>query len=385
MKKAICFFLCLTTFAIRELAAESAADLLAQPNELIVIGENFHEITARMSDLTELARRLFITGSVSLRILDYDGRARSLPVFSGPVYPSFADDADPMFNYRADAGGTEIRAARETDYAVIFGPGDARAAFLNGVRRGDPENKMLKHLDSARSAAELAVAMDRSMFFNPLVLNDGLHGMMARMNFDDMDEPGFRARAKYGADSSNSGGDFGFSYSGDGLSVSAGFYAGSASEDDKYGKGAAAVYGANASARYGRIGFGAKLYAADWKNVAVMTPGGGVKEEAKSRLFYSFLDFGPKFGFFQPVIRLNYIHSEIGNRACDGLYLSYGARAYFYSENMGIGNKYGLYAARDYYGFDFGLSADWRVINDGVAAGVRIGPGNFSVEIRAGF
>jgi hypothetical protein len=52
-----------------------------------------------MSELDALARKLNITGSVNLRITDYDGRVLDLPFFNGPVHYSLSPSADLLYGY----------------------------------------------------------------------------------------------------------------------------------------------------------------------------------------------------------------------------------------------------------------------------------------------
>jgi hypothetical protein len=55
-----------------------------------------------------------------------------------------------------------------------LGENDKKAGFLDAVRALDPDNEILRRLDSAQSMPELMARMGDTMFFNPLVLNDGL-------------------------------------------------------------------------------------------------------------------------------------------------------------------------------------------------------------------
>ncbi|MDR1071270.1 MAG: hypothetical protein LBL21_01345 [Rickettsiales bacterium] len=383
MKKLLCF-LYLTTFAINDSPAVSAAELLSMPGD-IVIGETFCEITAYASELEELASRVVNNGSISLLIFNYDGSMRVLPRFDGLVFPVLMDDADPMFNYEVDPDRRTVHAARETDYAVIFGRGDERAAFLNSIRRAGAGGKILENLDAAQSMSGLSGEMDRTMFFNPLVLNNDLLRMITRIGFYDYEKLGFFGGSRYEMDGASVGNKFLFGYSSDGFSVSSGFYAGKADEDDKYKKGRAFVYGADLSARYGWLGAGVKTLAADWKNIALMEPGGGVRTEATSRLFYAFLDLAPDFENFRPIVRLNYAESEIAGRSDSRLYLSYGAHAYVLDRHVGVSGKYGLYAARNLNETDVGLTAGWHFAEDGIVVEAKLGLRNLSVEIMAGF
>jgi hypothetical protein len=372
---------------MREMMAVSAAELLALPGDSIEIGGYFYEITARMSELAELARRILIAdgGSVRLLILDYDGAARVLPKFGGLVYPALLGDTDPMFNYFIESDNVNVNSVRETDYAVIFGGGDKRAMFLNSLRTGDPDSKILKNLDAAQSLPQLSREMGKTMFFNPLVLNDSLHRMMAGIDFGGMDRPGPFGGVRYETDGQNLWGGVSFGHSGADFSVSSGFYMGEANEDDKYKTGRALVYGAGVSAYYKHFGIGVKTLWADWDNIAVMTPAGGLKDSAKSRLFHAFLDFSPAFDRLRPVLRLNYVESEIAVESDEYLYLSYGLHAYVSDRHVGVSERYGFYVSRDFYKTDFGLTAGWRFSEDDAAVVVKLGLSNLSVEIRAGF
>jgi hypothetical protein len=363
----------------------TAAELLSMPGGDIVIDADFYEITADASELDELASRIVNGGSINLLIFNYDGSTRVLPKFDGLVFPILMDDTDPMFNYEVDPDRRTVHSARETDYAVILGNGDERAAFLNSIRLGGSGGRILGNLDSAQSMRALSGEMDRTMFFNPLVLNGDLLRMMTRIGFSDYEKLGFFGGSRYETDGANVGNNFLFGYSGTDFSVSSGFYAGRADEDDKYKRGRALVYGADVAAHYGWLGAGVKTLVAEWSRVALMTPGGGARTEAKSRLFYAFLDLAPDFENFRPVVRINYAESGIAGKSDSRLYLSYGAHAYVFDRHVGVSGKYGLYAARNLNETDLGLTAGWHFAEDGIVVGAKLGLHNLSVEIMAGF
>jgi hypothetical protein len=358
----------------------NASDLLSVFDATIRVDKKELEINAKISELDDLALRLDITDSIILRITDYDGNDLSLADrgFNGRVYYLIGDDDDPMFDYRVDSG--RIHKVRETDYEMILGKNDKRAVFLNELRSRDPENKILARLDAAQSEAELSNVMDGTMFFNPLVLNEGMKRMVSRAHFHNEAEIGFFVGARPVKYDRYHGSDVDFGR----RNLFAAFHFGRAREDDDRKRGNADVYGIGLNAASGWFGIGAKTMLAKWRDVMILS-GDNVKTVAKSRLFYGFLDFSPALGHFVPVLRANYIRSEIDDMSESDFYLSYGARAVVSEERMGVKNTYGFYVMKNPGYVDFGIQADWHFVEDSAAMSLSVGPGYLSAGVRFGF
>jgi hypothetical protein len=362
-----------------------AADLLALNGDIVRIERENLEIYVLQSDLAALAGILDfsgINGGIYITITDYDGSDLTLAGFGGLAIYSAGPGSDPMFDYWVS--DNRLYSRRRTDYSLILEKNDKRAGFLNMIRARNPNDKVLARLDRTASLPELYAAMGKTMFFNPLVLNDGLKRLASRPEFRDDDEMGFYAAARPAYGGANYGGDFTIGFAGKDYSVSAGAYAGRISENDDYKYGDAEVSGAGARMNYRAFGFGVKILSADWKNVAIMSDG-GIMTEAKSRLFYGFLDFSPTFGHIQPIARLGYFRSQSGGFSDESARLDYGGRVFFCEEKLGVKNRYGAYAMKNGDEFDYGLSADYYFSGDGAAVGVMVSPSNLSVETRVSF
>jgi hypothetical protein len=361
-------------------AAVNASDLLSVFETTIRIDKKELEINAKMSELDDLALRLDITDSIILRITDYDGRDLSLAArgFNGRVYYLIGGDDDPMFDYWVDSD--RIYKVRETDYEVILGKNDKRAVFLNELRSRDPKNKILARLDGALSGAELSNVMGGTMFFNPLVLNEGMKRMISRAHFHNEAEIGFFVGARPVKYDRYHGSDVDFGR----RNLFAAFHFGRATEDDDRKHGNADVYGIGLNADSGWFGIGAKTMLAKWKDIMILS-GDNVKTVAESRLFYGFFDFSPAIGSFVPVLRANYIRSEIDGMSESNFYVSYGARAAVSEEKMGVRNTYGFYVMKNPDNIDFGIQADWHFVEDSASMSLSVGPGYLSAGVRFGF
>jgi hypothetical protein len=360
--------------------AVRASDLLGL-HDGVRVEKDMLRIIAGVSELPDLASRLDIRNGAVIVISDYDGgdlRLSELDFNGGRVSYAIGGDLDAMFNYWID--GEEIKKLRETDYAVIFGPDDKRASFLNDLRLRDPENKILAKLDGAGTEGALLGAMENVMFFNPLILNDGLKRMASRPNFQTDGKIGFFVGARPAMDKTNYGSDIIFGWP----NFSASFYIGRARENDDRKYGDATVFGIGADGGWSWIRAGARLMAADWKNVLIFTEN-GPRTDAKSRLFYSFLDFSPILGHIRPIVRLNYANSEAAGYSESDFYASYGGMAFLSDKNLGVEGTYGVYAMKNPGGIDFGVQADWHFAEDSLIVSLSAGPDNLSVEIRAGF
>jgi hypothetical protein len=225
--------------------------------------------------------------------------------------------------------------------------------------------------------------MNQTMFFNPLVLNEGLRKMISRTEFPEDRDLGFYSGARLDADGENTGTRFDFGYSDEILHTYAEFYVGRSRLNDDYKYGSANTFGVGSGLYYGAFGFGAKMLRASWENVMIMT-NEGFKTEAESRLFYGFFDFSPKFEYVRPLVRLNYVRSEIEGRSEEDFYISYGGRVSFTENMMGIRYRYGLYVLKGDE-LDFGLSIDCHLREDEMAFGIRLSPTNLSVEMKVSF
>ena len=313
-----------------------------------------------------LAARLDIAESVRFNIL------------------SSAGVAGRLFGYYMDADGT--RRIREKDYAVILEKNDKRAGFLNAVRAQNPNNKTIAKLDRAETMTGLYSIMDKSMFFNPLVLNRRLGRMFAPdSNLDAA--PGFHVGGRAGLD--NIGFNLGFRDAR--FSVETGFHFGLIQEDDEYKQGRAAVYGISADASCGAFGFGGKIIAADWRDVIVMSEDGEIDASATSRFFHGFLDYRPAFENIQPILRVNYATSEIATARETKVYPSAGLRVHFSDEAAGAKNRFGAFVMASLPGqsltgvFDVGLFAESHFARDDMTIGVRLSPFDSNIVFRMGF
>jgi len=207
-----------------------------------------------------------------------------------------------MFVYWADGGKT-----RQTVYSVIF-PGDPRAKFLDDLRDRDPDNRVLANLDNAQSREALLSEMGRTMFFNPMVLNDSVLAKMTRIEFADEMDSGQYAGLKTDPFGAYKNVGFDLWHVGRDFMLRLDFNAGRLVEDDDYKYGAAMAYGVGVAAHAGALGFGARAAFADWDGVLIQD-GVAAVTSAQSRLFYVFSEFSPRIGPAQPVVRFNYAES----------------------------------------------------------------------------
>lgn len=364
----------------------NAADLLSLYSDLrVLVEKNGLTINARMSDLDALAAMLDLThtdAKLLLVITDYDERTFSLPEFNGLVIYSVPDTSDAMFMYWTD--GHVVRKARQTDYRAIFGNWDNRAEFLNLVRERNPNDRVLKNLDRVQSYSALVSEMKKTMFFNPLVLNASLKRYLSRAEFNDYADTGLFFGAKpemYAGVTSNR---IYFGYGGDNFTVSAGAYMGSTSEDDDYKYGHAGFVGLEISAYYETFGFGIKALAADWTDITIQSAN-SLKDEATSRLFHIFSEFSPEFRYVRPMVRLNYVKSQIEEFDDKEIFVTGGARLSISDNTFGIKNKYSAYIIRDKDEFDYGITFDSHFVEDNSTLSVKLSPKNLSIEFRMGF
>jgi hypothetical protein len=358
----------------------NARDLIDTFDRPVSVKESGLTIFTNMDDIDDVLSILDIdsnNASVILQITDYDGRNLSFDNHAGLVQFAFGDDGDVMFNYNVTTNGAFK--IRETNYTAILGQNDKRAVFLNNLRILDPSNKILHELDAADTPEELLAVMNKTMFFNPLVINDGIIDIMTGDYFNDTNM-GFyiSASPKISGDSAGSS----FSVGNDIFSTN--LYIGSIKMDDEYKYGSANVYSAGIGARYGWFKIGAKIATANWKDTMIMTDN-GIETDPKSRLFYEFLDFSPKTKYFQPLVRFNHITSSVGDKKDNMVFVSYGGQFYF-TENINDNhNKYGVYAVSSRDKIDYGLSLESVLSEDNMRFGVRLSPNNLSIEMAIGF
>jgi hypothetical protein len=364
----------------------NAAKLIEVFDGKVKVQKNKLNVDASQAELSALAQMFELTAGVS-EIYFYitDGGVGFSPPDFGisGVFYSFGAPSDPMFVYWTDGDGRSFT-ARQTEYAVIFGSADPRAKFLDDLRLREPDNKVLLNLDGAQNLSDLLSEMNRTMFFNPRVLNESILEKMARIEFAVDMNPGFYGGAKtdlFGA-YQNAGFDLGFV--GRDFVLKLDFHTGRLTENDKYKYGAATVYGMGATASTKYFGFGAKAAFADWDGVLIQD-GVAAVTSAESRLFYVFSEFAPRIAWVQPVLRLNYAESEILGRKSGDFFASGGGRAGF-SEKVTSGeNTYGAFATYGRGVLDYGLIIGFRFIEDGAAFGVRISRANLSIETQLSF
>ena len=155
-----------------------SSDLMNKFNGNILVNKSGLTIFTKMDELDGVLSMLDINGNVNasviLNITDYDGSSLTFDSHGGLVQIALNTDNDQMFNYNVTNGS--ILKVRETNYTAILGKNDKRAVFLNNLRVLDPSNKILKELDGATTEEELEVIMNKTMFFNPLVINDEIIG-----------------------------------------------------------------------------------------------------------------------------------------------------------------------------------------------------------------
>ena len=367
----------------------SASALLATFDGPIVVDAAMQTIDVYKSELPALAERLVILNGVWLNVLDsFEGAAAELE-FNGRVVFIYGD-APRLYGYNTD--GEETRLLRETDFTVILGKNDKRAGFLNALRARNPSDKILEKLDRA-PMAEMNAIMGRSMYFNPLVLNERLLEM-TRPDFGVDAGPGSYTGTKAYAD----GAGLTFGFHGTETSVDAGFRFAKIAEDSDYKYGRANVLGASLNLTHGDFGIGGELNAADWRDVLLMSADGGMKTSAFGRLFHGFFEYRPLDKNVGPIIRMNYVRSEIAAARETSLYPSAGFQASFASSAAGIKDRFGAFVlvrparslgpkgpAAGPVAFDAGLFASSRFIQDNAAVGIRISPFDFMAELRVGF
>ena len=368
----------------------NATDILLSFDTVITVEKDFLDVFATQSEANDFLNLLNLTESrIILHVSEYDGEIviDNKGGLVQIIIDSYADedsgttyvDNDLMFNYWIIDG--ERVKKRETDYTVIFGKNDKKAVFLNNIRASNPNNKILKYLDGRQSLLELSGAMGEVMFFNPLLLNDGLKEILTRQDFYNNSDLNRSAGIEPYISSTNLGNSFNFSYG----KLDVGFYIGTAKQDSDYTYGMADVYGAMAKIHNGWFGGGVKVVSADWNDTTIMTTDGAAKNNPKSQLFYGFLDFIPNLSYFQPIVRYNYINSEIEDYEEDEQYLSYGGRFYFFDSGFGQKNDYSLYGIFGNEKLDWGIMVSTNFTDDGVMIGLRASPENLAIEMKVGF
>lgn len=280
-----------------------------------------------------------------------DGRAY---VYSGT--------SNPLMTYQTSVndGQLYVRALRETDYVKILH--NKTGEFLNRVRESNPDDKLLRALDSATSMAELNDIMSRSVRINPKLM------MRPIRTFDDMlvnefaarsDMPDGAVRAMYviSDDFSIYSGNFNI-----GLHTSPNFYVsaygalGVLDWSDDINDFGAVMYGGGIRANYNisytdivRATFGATY--ADFDSDFVFD-GESAKSAKSGTDIYGAMDFEHRF-YFQnkffvaPIIGVASHRSEIIGMSETDSILRGGINAGYGFLTYGLGYGYGFRAYMD--------------------------------------
>jgi hypothetical protein len=332
-----------------------------------------------------------MTGGKPINIMNYDGRDIVLPAGLPLSYIYGFGSADGKWIYRIDGG--LLHKVPNPNYIPPIANGggsatgsatpeiDKRAGFLEQVRASGRAGKVIAKLQS--DPDNWNDNAKKTMFFNPLVLNDGIIPMISRGDFD-ASVSGASVRALRDGDNTGAAvrlgaveGDWSFGLDG---------YFGRNRADTEYKYGTADVWGAGARIQYDWLSAGAKYFAADWAAVAIMNDAGGVDTRAKSRFFYGFLEAAPVFfGAVQPVIRANLLADEIADASRRRVFATYGGRMFFDDKSMSVAARYGVFAMSEIDGFDAGAFADWHFSDDGFLVSARAGLRRISLELGLSF
>ena len=333
------------------------------------------ECLATMAEIPGLAPGS--TGGKPVRITDYDGRDIALPAGVPHSYIYADGSADGKWLYTID--GSILHKVPNPNYIPAVESGTA-AGFISQIRASGRAGKILEKLQSdpdnwSRNAK-------KTMFFNPIVLNDGLRGFAARTDF-----PTPNGVAAIGvSDGENIGAVLGFRAVDENWSFGANGYFGGYSTDTEYKYGNAAVWGVGADAGYSFASVGAKYFSADWKDVAIMNESGGMDTLAKSDFFYGYAEVAPTFfDAVRIVIRANYLMDEIAGARNTEIFPTYGGRVFFEDRFMSVAATYGIFVMREFDEIDAGATAAWHFSDDGFSVAARIGIKRMSISIGMDF
>ena len=361
---------------------------------VLTVDTDMLEISLYMHEISMLAEKLRINGSLQLNILDFDGRALDFSMFNGLVFQSVGQSYDYMWRYVAN--GQTVKRIRETDYTKIFGPYDSRAVFLNSVRGSDPDSKILANLDNAQTLGELNRRMNSTMFFNPLVLNRGLEQFVARHGGTRIAPSGLHI----GAETEMHPGGFGNRATLGTKNLDVWVYVGDMAVDDNYRHGAAMTGAGGIELYKNSWRAGLRGAVANWEGVLIMNDGGNPVTQAQSRLLHAY--FGNEFDAtenFGAILRANFLHSSAGDFSRNIGYVSVGGRAQYYTREMGITGRYGFYAVYNIGGgeeeniftpegipaIEFGAEFNFDLPSDGLTLGVQLSNVRAAANFRIAF
>ena len=356
------------------------------PNIILTVRHEMLALDIYMHDLENMAKRLDIHGAVRLNIMDFDGSALDLSSWNGQIFFGLQHSIDPMFEYISD--GTNAKRIRQLDYTKIFGADNAKAAFLNDIRDLNPDDTILRNLDSAETLGQLTDRMNRVMFFNPMALNANLMPLLSRYELrQNLSGPGLHIGAEH--EMTEHGGGTRLTLGG--ANFHAFVHIGDHAEEDEWRYGNARIYIAGAEGHYGAFTLGARAMVADWESVRIFNDG-DTDTTAQSVLFHTYIGAEPKlFGGVGLISRLNFIHSRILDIDENMLYGSLGANVDYMTENLGIISRYRLFGlynqtlSEDFMNaiprFEYGAEIGYILPNDGLAFAIQIS--NIRLAINA--